>query len=678
MKPFLLLIILLLPALPAKADSIDLETARRTALQFLRADTSHDKGPWPARRQTAALVLKARNKAAYLFSAGAEGFVLAAADDCLPPVLGYGPLSGGTLPPALHGLIAAYGTRLRSYPDSHASTPAGSTGPASRNIGQAAGDIGPVSPLLTTIRHQRAPYNGACPYYRHSDGSQSPERCLVGCVATALEQVITYYRRTVTLQDTLHGWSTARYDIPDVLPGATIDTRLILDDYDRRPYSPEQADAVARLSYYCGMAARMNWGVGASGARIDRLVGPLRRAFGFGYVRYADSYKYAPDAWERMLDNELRNGRPVVLTGFGMGTNGHAFVLDGRDSDGFFHVNWGEGGMYDGFFRLDVLNPAEPKNDITDTGMTEGVAINLEALLLHPDPIGATLPDTLERTGLETVIDSIRLEQIPEAGKYTPIRIFFRNTADRTLTTPFEIFTNAPTDADIFADADYVALTGVTLQPGERQERLVHASFTQTGDRILRLSPDDRAVPFEQPVKIAAAGIPELSFGIPEAVFPEQGTAVVRASIANPGPGRAGHRVTFELVADDETRPASAAAQDASDTGRKPFTAAEAPYYAGHVLYTYLPAGQEETAEIRFTGLIPGTRYTLNIRCPWTTQQTLVFSVPDTGTGIGAFPETPAPTQWYTPDGRRVAAPAGTGLYLRRRDGRTEKVFVRQ
>ena len=58
------------------------------------------------------------------------------------------------------------------------------------------------------------------------------EACVVGCVATALEEVISFHRPLVTLQDSLAGWTTAHYTIPTVYAGASVDTRLIRDNYD--------------------------------------------------------------------------------------------------------------------------------------------------------------------------------------------------------------------------------------------------------------------------------------------------------------------------------------------------------------------------------------------------------------------------------------------------------------
>ena len=136
-----------------------------------------------------------------------------------------------------------------------------------------------------------------------------------------------------------------------MLPGTHVDTRLILNNYDTEAATPEAIDAVARLSLYCGMAAQMNWGLNESGASVHRLVEPLKRAFGCGFVHYADSYRYAPSEWVKMIAREVRAGRPVLYAGYTQFMEGHAFVVDGIDAEGLFHVNWGYGGRYDGYFR---------------------------------------------------------------------------------------------------------------------------------------------------------------------------------------------------------------------------------------------------------------------------------------------------------------------------------------
>ena len=127
---------------------------------------------------------------AFLFAQGGR-FVLIASSETETEVLGYGTVADSeTLPPPLEAMLGHAAAGRAAYP------PQGSSWKA-------------VEPLLTTVRHQKAPYNNDCPYYLYSDSTLSTTRCVVGCVATAMEQILTYYRREYVLQDTLHGWSNA-------------------------------------------------------------------------------------------------------------------------------------------------------------------------------------------------------------------------------------------------------------------------------------------------------------------------------------------------------------------------------------------------------------------------------------------------------------------------------------
>ena len=40
-------------------------------------------------------------------------------------------------------------------------------------------------------------------------------------------------------------------------------------------------------------------------------------------------------------------------------SGGHQFIVDGYDGNGLFHMNWGWGGMSDGYFVLSLANPDE-------------------------------------------------------------------------------------------------------------------------------------------------------------------------------------------------------------------------------------------------------------------------------------------------------------------------------
>lgn len=638
---FLFLLLLTLPGTGClKALPIDEAQARDIAAAFLKQKRYARAG----RAVRTELTLRRSTATDYLFTAPSGHFVLVAADDRLPSLLGYGTAGEGTVPPALSALLQQTEARLPAL-----------YGKAAARKDQPA----PVPPLLGAVRHQEVPFNGCCPFYKADDGSVSGERCVVGCVATALEEIISYYRREVVLLDTLHGWTTPHYEIPDILPGTRVDTRLVRDRYDAGTFTEAEADAVARLSYYCGVAARMNWGTNESGARIDRLVEPLRRAFGYRYVHYLDSNKYDPQEWLSLLENEIQSHRPVLYAAYTMHMGGHAFVLDGLDSEGLFHVNWGYGGDFDGFFRLDVLNSGEPVHDRTEEGSTMGFFCNQEALLLCPDATDAVLPDTLRRTGLEIVVDSLRFDLPPETGKYTPLRLYLRNTADYAVTTPLELFTNATTDTAFFEQGDYIALTGGTLEAGETRMFPVRVRFNHGGSRVLRISPDDIRLIHEQPLTVGGGRAARLTFEAPRLSFPESTVLHVRQDLANEaGAGRAGHIVTYDLC---------------EGKGGE-----DAPVSIRHGHYIYTAAGTSQTDTVSFRGLTPEREYTLQVRCPWTVVQRVTFTMPRDMTGLGDIPaDTDRATEtWFSPDGRRVCPPLRPGTYLRRRGSEVRKILI--
>ena len=117
----------------------------------------------------------------------------------------------------------------------------------------------------------------------------------------------------------------------------------------------------------CGTSVVMDYGsslYGGSGAQNPDLAYALIHYFKYNpNVRNYSKAFFKPNEWERMIHNELENGRPVIYTGRGQTTTdegkvvsyGHAFVLDGCDSDGLYHINWGYNGDSDGFFELTAL-----------------------------------------------------------------------------------------------------------------------------------------------------------------------------------------------------------------------------------------------------------------------------------------------------------------------------------
>lgn len=577
---------------------------------------------------------------AHLFSRGPE-FLLVSASTAEPEILGYGTL-GSTAAPMPAALQMMLGTQpLRHTTDISPAYPLDGT------------TWKPVSPLLTTVRHQKDPYNRLCPYYRHSDGTLHSSPCVVGCVATAMEQILTYYRRTYTLRDTLKGWKTDHYLIPDVAPGLSVDTRQILDNYDIQPATEAQIDAVARLSYWLGVSCHMDWSVDASGAQSRRLVEPLRRVFGFPYVHYLDAQKYRPVDYWNFLAAEIMAGRPVYYAGSLMRTGGHAFVLDGLDEQGFFHVNWGEGGSHDGYFRLDVLAqpvPADTRGDYVDTGFF----CHHEAIVCSPDAQPQVqLPDSLQLTGLEIHIDSLFVTQTPLSGCHTPVTLVLHNTTDSMLTTSFYLIQNLPTDTALIDQAELLAYTGRTFQPGQRDTLMVNLKFTKPDSVWLSVTADAEHLLCTLPLYVATGGTDLIEAEVPEISFSSNTEVCIRQRYRNPSATeRAAQNFVYDLLD----------------------TATGIDGQIDH--FIYLPPAGETTDSVKFTSLVPGRTYTLRVRRRWPMVQTLTFTVP-TEVGIESpqqFVE-PQSVEWYGIDGKRIALPQQRGVYIRKCGSKVLKVI---
>ena len=73
-------------------------------------------------------------------------------------------------------------------------------------------------------------------------------------------------------------------------------------------------------------------------------------------ARYLNRDDYSTDRWHSMVKSELGREVPVYYTGYGDG-GGHAFLLDGYTTEDYFGLNWGWSGYYNGWFKLDALDP---------------------------------------------------------------------------------------------------------------------------------------------------------------------------------------------------------------------------------------------------------------------------------------------------------------------------------
>ena len=216
-----------------------------------------------------------------------------------------------------------------------------------------------VAPLLGNITYdQGTPYNNKCPYLNGG-------RAVTGCVATAMAQVMRYYKYPA------HGTGTFTYTGGNDgaktinLEDYPFDWNNMLESYQGN-YTQKEADAVATLMLMCGASLSMNYSKDGSGADLGKMDGLLKNNFGYDkHVSFVSTkntsnpqetiYYWGEDA----VRPDLQAGRPLIFAGFpAVGQTGHCFVVDGYkviDGEYYYHVNWGWGGVGNSYCLLTNL-----------------------------------------------------------------------------------------------------------------------------------------------------------------------------------------------------------------------------------------------------------------------------------------------------------------------------------
>ena len=292
----------------------------------------------------------------YLFNAAhEEGFAIIAGDDRVAPLLGYslhGNIDATNLPPALAAWLDEVAAAVAAMPETAAR--AAETKEATPV----------VDALVKTQWYQLTPYNDKCP---------APD-VYTCCVATAMAQIMNYHRwpekgyGTITYESYYglndsddpekvgiinHDFSQSTYDWDNML---STYTRV-----DGKPnWNDTQKDAVATLMRDCGYAARVQYTTHESSSYDADAAAGLSEHLGYDACVYPH-YKYSTAEWLDMMKKELDNGYPMLFTGQApLASNsggGHAYVVDGYDSNSYLHINWGWNGEADGFYNLCYMVP---------------------------------------------------------------------------------------------------------------------------------------------------------------------------------------------------------------------------------------------------------------------------------------------------------------------------------
>ena len=202
---------------------------------------------------------------------------------------------------------------------------------------------------------------------------------VTGCVATAMAQILYTHRAPDSASGTVgYTTQTNKISLSENLADYPFYWSLMCDIYRDRWDGPvttqQQREAVGRLMYACGLAVHTDYNSSGSSAIDNNVPYALVHYFGMNpYMQYLQRNYYTPDEWDQLLQEELLAGRPVLYGGQNPNNNsGHAFIVDGCNTDGTYHVNWGFNGDGNGSFRLSTLTSS--RYYVSDQDMTVGIS----------------------------------------------------------------------------------------------------------------------------------------------------------------------------------------------------------------------------------------------------------------------------------------------------------------
>ena len=363
-----------------KAQTVSVEEAQKIAADFFTKNQPQPSKPHKAMGKVEpVLAYTAKTQETpdfYVFNQGDSqgGFVMVGGNARQPEILGYS--TTGTFD-------------MERVPDNFRwwMEECQRMGAAKRNVPQKYRQS--VEPFIATVWGQHEPFNSVIPTL----GPQY-KTFVTGCTATATAQVMNYYKYPK------RGKGSKSYSI---LYNGTIEKTFDADfgntwyDWDNmiedytNGCTQAQADAVGTLMYHIGVSVEMKYSSGGSSANFTDAGIALMEYFGYDKsMEKAVREHFTDEEWEKMIYQELREGRPILYSAFtsSNGSGGHGFILHGYDANtGLYAVNWGWEGYCDGYFTLLGSNPLKPAPNESAYKYEHSIYFNIK-----PDEGGEPVP----------------------------------------------------------------------------------------------------------------------------------------------------------------------------------------------------------------------------------------------------------------------------------------------
>jgi hypothetical protein len=283
---------------------------------------------------------------------------------------------------------------------------------------------------LETSWTQGEPYNNFCPLDKTNGG-----RSVAGCPSITMAMILDYYKTTnnIVFNDSddyhhIYGgnnyWIDNDYISYDFPSFPTLNGYLVTLNSHYQNQTPTTDTDIAALIFACGVAANQVYGSDGSGTfSVNQAFAAYKRFYctTCTLLRDNDSNVYG-----RLAKNMI-NAMPAHLAVVDESwTTGHNLVVDGYNTDDFFHLNFGWGGAYNGWYLL----PDDLPYGLT---VLEGVIIDIMydhvgpqvrcdgSIHLSNITSGATISEsfTVENVGTSGSLLNWAITSYPDWGTWT-------------------------------------------------------------------------------------------------------------------------------------------------------------------------------------------------------------------------------------------------------------------
>jgi hypothetical protein len=233
----------------------------------------------------------------------------------------------------------------------------------------------PTGGWVLTDWDQGSPYNNLCPL----DLAHGGERSVAGCPAVAMAQIMNYHNTTNDIafndgDDYYHDYAGNQYWIDndhvtyDFPSFPQLNSYLTSLQYHYENHGQPTNTEKAALTFACGVAAHQVYSKNVSGTYGVSQAYEAYQRFNCSTVALLQADD--PNLYGRLAHN-MMDALPDHLAVVDPGWQyGHNLVIDGYNTDNYYHLNFGWGGSYDGWYLI----PDEIPYGLT---VIEGVIVDI-------------------------------------------------------------------------------------------------------------------------------------------------------------------------------------------------------------------------------------------------------------------------------------------------------------